>query len=64
VTYFSPVILFIDMIITINTSYYEKGLLIKNRYSIAHHYIKTEFFIDFFAFLPVSIFLNKEKMEP
>ena len=54
--YFVDTCFFIDIILTFNTTYYDKdGLLVVKRKTIAAEYLKGWFFIDFLTILPVQL---------
>ena len=50
---FIPIwIFFLDILVTLNTSYHSKGILIKNKRSIAKNYIRKEFILDLITLSP------------
>lgn len=53
-----PYVFFLQAIVTLNTSYYSKGVYIENRYKIMKHYLKYEFLLDFLTILPLFLTLN------
>ena len=40
------IIQFMDILISLNTGYYEKGILVVSRYEIVRYYIKNNFFTE------------------
>lgn len=44
-----------DILVNMNTSYYEKGKQVINRKSVIIKYIKTSFFLDILPIIPITI---------
>jgi hypothetical protein len=51
------IILFIDVLLNLNTSYYEVGELVDDRRRIFNNYIKTHLIFDFIAFISLLLHL-------
>lgn len=51
--FFTIVLFALDIIITLNTGYYEKGVVVKDRSKIAKHYIFNYLIIDFIGLIPL-----------
>eukprot|EP00359_Climacostomum_virens_P001956 CAMPEP_0204899146 /NCGR_PEP_ID=MMETSP1397-20131031/1683_1 /ASSEMBLY_ACC=CAM_ASM_000891 /TAXON_ID=49980 /ORGANISM="Climacostomum Climacostomum virens, Strain Stock W-24" /LENGTH=660 /DNA_ID=CAMNT_0052067063 /DNA_START=2801 /DNA_END=4783 /DNA_ORIENTATION=+ len=57
-SWFLSLLLFVDMLITLNTAYYDNGALIVNRKDIALHYMKFWFWLDLLASLPLDLLIR------
>lgn len=53
--YFMYIMLLLDIIINMHTSYYEKGKQITDRKSVILRYFNTSFILDILPILPISI---------
>jgi hypothetical protein len=47
-----------DVLVSLNTSYYERGKIISDRVKILKKYLKHWFFIDFLSMFPFELFLS------
>ena len=53
-----PYIFTIEILISLNTSYYSKGIYIVNRWKILKHYIKYDFLTDLLTLMPLYMSMN------
>ena len=53
-----PYVFTIEILISLNTSYYSKGIYIENRLKILKHYIKFDFLTDLLTLLPLYMSMN------
>ena len=51
--YLTVCIYFFNIVISLNTGFYSKAIVIKDRIKIFKKYIKNSFFIDLIGFLPI-----------
>lgn len=53
----------IDICLNFVTGYYKKGNVIMKRGPIFKHYLRTWFFLDFIATVPITWFLPEKKID-
>ena len=53
----------LDVLMTFNTSYYCKGMIVQSRKKIAVHYLKSWFFIDLVSSLPYELMVESSDDE-
>lgn len=58
---FISFIFLLDIFVSLNTSYYERGKTITNRSKIILNYIKKWLIIDLFTFVPYEVFIGPSK---
>ncbi|EAS06232.2 cation channel family protein (macronuclear) [Tetrahymena thermophila SB210] len=52
------IVMFVDVIIRLNTGYYKRGLIVVKRWNIAKHYIKHKLWLDIFLIFLFAIYDN------
>lgn len=57
-----PTFLLIDIVVNLNTGYFLKGQVIKNRISIIEKYVKKNFLTDIISVFPFIISILNEVM--
>lgn len=55
-----PILFLLDNIFSLNTGFYEKGILHENRGQIIKNWLKNNLWQDFISIFPLSIFIIYE----